>query len=535
MVKYNDFSASLETYLLLWIDAFYGGNTDIAAQILAAIKRHPRFGESLEANILEGAHHFWKDGLESDEISGLWSKAKGILKATPLHQCETDPCNYCCEEAFLLGYANLGTGMYQEAVEDMNRVLRHYEDDLMALFLRAHIWLLSSLESSEAEEAEYCTHALKDFEAVNVLVEQLPDNRVYFLRTVRERMSEDSGSVDDFFQCLKNVGLIETLKQKKEDTVPLPFDLLSVPVDAFNTMCKHLTAQTLRSLDRLDEALPILREVLESTRASDDIELVAMVMHSFAETLNPNDNRNDALLLLESGPAVAREVSDKELSAMLLYSIAKIQICLDQTDAAIESLTQTVDAARASGNEELIVSLLSLTIGKLLIELDRPDDTLWFLAQAFAHLQSDDALKTYLEALAICLLNLKNPVRALPFLTDIYKYVRAYDNKEDFDNMLYTFSVYFSKLRTPEEATAFFEMIYKAVLSIDGKEHIPDVLFTLAICLLICAKPVNVLPFLKAFYESVSCHEDEVLIVCVDFFIRMYLDNIDMKKLEEDS
>ena len=515
--------------IFLWIMHFYEGDAENAQMIMDAIKRHVRLGDSLEMNLLEGVSSLWTEGYRSEKIVGSFHEVKRILETLPHHACDADPCDVCYERLFFLAQANFCIGE-DETIEAIDNLLRLYDDDIMVRFMRGQAWLLRTLECSETETevaASYYTQALSDFEKVDELLKTLPDDRVYLLRTVREKATEDPQFIEDFYQCIDNFRFVQEFRGtfNKKDTIPLPFDPLSIPRNVLRVMQKHLTASALTSLERVEEARVLFREALKMAEEVGDVELIADVMVSFAAVLDP-DNRNDARLR-KSVLTVTREIDDKELSAMLLYQFAEQA---DQTEEMIELLKESVATARVSGNEGFVNNLLSLTIEKL-FELERPDDALPLLGEAFADIQSEaeqseEVLKTHLQTLVACLPDLKKPLQALPILREIYTNVRSYDNEDQFNYVLYAFAVYLSKLRTAEDVIAFFEMVKGVILS---EEHPSEVLVTLAVALSVLEykEQREVLLLLTAAHELVQMHNDEELIAYVMFFEQMYVHTLE--------
>ena len=448
-MTYN-FKSTIDDYMLQWFTAFYTGRTEIAENLLAAVKRHDRFSKSWEIRVAEWeirvaeAETFVSEveAIPSDRLIHFWNEMKSDLEAFP-HECNPHPCAICSEKAALLTMGAFTTETYQDAIHHASQWIRLYEDDIVGRALHATaLYTLgvgsielstNALNSAKAVEQStqdstpigtvgYFTRALEELQVATRLIQDLPDDKVYFAKYIRPK-------APDFYKQLKQVEFTQDLDPldigtpKEEDLSD--FDPLAIPADDFRRMLKQLTAQTLRKLNRHEEALSLLQEILQEARNLNDKEAIASLLVTLSGTLLEIHRYQEALPILYE--ALAHNSDDKEIIFLLLSGLSVTLRELNRHEEALPLLQEVLQEARNSGNESQVNSLRAM-LAETLLKLDRHEEALPLFQEVLQEARNsgnESQVNSLRARLVVMLLKLDREEEALPLLRESLEYEKT--------------------------------------------------------------------------------------------------------------
>ena len=424
-----------------WFTAFYTGRTEIAENLLAAVKRHDRLSKSWEIRVAEAETFVSEvEAIPSDRLIHFWNEMKSDLEAFP-HECNPHPCAICSEKAALLTMGAFTTETYQDAIHHASQWIRLYEDDIVGRALHATaLYTLgvgsielstNALNSAKAVEqstqdstpigtVDCFTRALEELQVAIRLIQDLPDDKVYFAKYIRPKAS-------DFYKQLKQVEFTQDLDPldigtpKEEDLSD--FDPLAIPADDFRGMLKQLTAQTLRELNRHEEALSLLRETLQEARNSNRKEAIASLLFTLSVTLLELNRYQEALPVLQE--ALQAHGSDNAEATVLLRCLLFVVLReLNRHEEALPLLQEALQGARDLDNTEDITSVL-FALSQTLRELNRHEEALSLLQEALQDARNsgnESQVNSLRVMLAETLMNLDREEEAFPLLRESLEY-----------------------------------------------------------------------------------------------------------------
>ena len=343
-MSYDPPDDTLDDSILKFTEAFFSGRPLVVESALESLKAS--FGDSVYTQIADLIHCVWNEEFPSktpEEGLVIFNKIQVVLE----HTCEPHPCRLCAEKSALLMLVALATGLYSDAIQQVDQLLVLQEDGIMAKVCRGLAWLLASQDASTEEEVVAClTTALADFEAANALVARLSeaDDEVYHLKHLREESPENLEGIAEINKAIDDKGFLEDYIRRVEgtgrgDAEPPPFDWLSMPVDVLvDRTLKPMIGQLLADMERFDEALPILFSSLEAARRSDDEEMIALMLYSIGPILYRIGRSDEAVLICLEGLTLSG--SNAEIQEVLLEFLDRCLLNVKHPAAVTDAIAQ---------------------------------------------------------------------------------------------------------------------------------------------------------------------------------------------------